>query len=108
MAGNARLRASRVLLGGYHLHDSRGHRSRHAPRGSGHLPPRQGRGRFQPPYAQRVLHDFRRNGNMLSFDVALPGQLREQEAAIRTALENALADIGEETWQLDITFDIEG
>ena len=55
-----------------------------------------------------TIHDFRRNGQVLSFDVALPAQLREQENQIRSALETALADMGESHWQLDITFDLEG
>ena len=54
------------------------------------------------------IHDFRRIGKQLLFDVSLPAQLQGQEESIRAALHTALADMGEADWQLDITFDLEG
>ena len=55
-----------------------------------------------------TIHDFRRAERKLSFDVALPADLRGQEETIRGTLETALADMGEPGWELEITFDLEG
>ena len=54
------------------------------------------------------IHDFRRIGKQLLFDVSLPAALQGQEESIRAALHTALVDMGEADWQLDITFDLEG
>ena len=52
------------------------------------------------------IHDFRMNGRNLTFDVFLPAHLRGQEDGIGKTLETALADIGEDGWNLEITFDL--
>ena len=54
------------------------------------------------------VHDFRLAEKKLIFDVSLPAALVGQEEGIRRALENALTDMGEPGWELDITFDLEG
>ena len=58
-----------------------------------------------------TIHDFRlirgETGKVLSFDVTLPADLRGQEEEIRSALANALNDLGEGTFETDITFDPE-
>ena len=55
------------------------------------------------------LHDFRmargETRTELSFDVDLPGDLQGQEDTIRTTLETALNDLGEEEYGIAITFD---
>ena len=55
------------------------------------------------------IHDFRMvpgsGRTSLIFDVALPTELQGQEEVIQTALEAALNDLGEGTYDTDITFD---
>ena len=54
------------------------------------------------------VHDFRRIGQKLVFDVTMPSQLLGKEEEICRALEIALAEMGEPDWILDVTFDPEG
>ena len=58
-------------------------------------------------HPELTVHDFRRQGQTLRFDVALPGSLIGQETEIRTMLESALLELGESDWELEITFDLE-
>ena len=55
------------------------------------------------------IHDFRmapaEDCTTLIFDAALPSDLRGQETAIQTALEQALNGLGETTYKTTITFD---
>ena len=55
------------------------------------------------------IHDFRMTSEAqettLSFDVALPADLRDQEENIRSALNSALNDLGEGNYRTVITFD---
>ena len=55
-----------------------------------------------------TIHDFRMAEKQLVFDVTLPASLQGQEEALRQTLEQALNDLGERDWHLDITFDLEG
>ena len=58
--------------------------------------------------ARLGVHDFRRIGRQLVFDVTMPAQLRGGEAELLRTLETALAEMGEPGWTLDVTFDPEG
>lgn len=53
-----------------------------------------------------TLHDFRKQGRLLSFDVSLPPHLVGRQEDVRQCLYTALADLGE-NWQLEITFDLQ-
>ena len=55
-----------------------------------------------------TVHDFRRIGKRLVFDVMLPSRLQDQETEILSMLETALSDMEETDWTLDVTFDLEG
>ena len=55
-----------------------------------------------------TVHDFRRIGKRLVFDVMLPSRLQDQETEILSMLETALSDMEETDWTLDVTFDPEG